>query len=402
MGQLSKFCKNGTSNSSMQSFPTMAQRAEAETFEMRLQQIEAKIGIHENSLVPPVLNNHFDLNARGLGMAPLPYLAPEQLDAIVRAQQSAHNPLIPAFSAPSQAMMNQQFAQQISLYLAAQHAAQNLPQHQQFQGFSEPSLLNLAEPPGLEGSSPPSPDRLPIPRGFKDASKKLGARRKDSSQIRSRTPFKAGLVNPGHSNCSYSQADVDLNEKAWAGQSNNTNPGTKAPNLKKNEVARADTMKFQLQELQLEDPASVFIARGINKLGFDSPDILKAHFSQYGKVKGVYVSHSRVKSTRTGGGSETSVHWRLRAALTGFVVMDSAEDTLRILEEGPTQEVEGVTVRLQKFENLPATPERNQQTSGTATTCSGTDQEQVARSGSTHAEKRVRTWKKKIDRKSVV
>jgi len=114
--------------------------------------------------------------------------------------------------------------------------------------------------------------------------------------------------------------------------------------------AAADTMKAQLQALQLEDPATVFIARRINKLGFTSAEQLEAHFSKYGEVKGVYVSHSRVKSLRTPGDRNMhDAHWRLRAAALGFVVMKLPEATAKILSEGSEHNVNGVTVRLQSF-----------------------------------------------------
>lgn len=109
-------------------------------------------------------------------------------------------------------------------------------------------------------------------------------------------------------------------------------------------------MKAQLQALQLEEPTTVFIARRINKLGFSSAEQLEAHFSKYGEVKGVYVSHSRVKSLRAPGDRHMpDAHWRLRAAALGFVVMKSAEATATILSEGSDHVVNGVSVRLQSF-----------------------------------------------------
>lgn len=111
----------------------------------------------------------------------------------------------------------------------------------------------------------------------------------------------------------------------------------------------AETMKAGLQALQLEDPADVFIVRRINKLGFNSAEILKQHFGQYGKVKGVHVSHSRVKCMRTNELGATETHWRMRAAGLGFVVMTCAEATTRIFADGPEHEILGVTVQLQEF-----------------------------------------------------
>jgi len=108
----------------------------------------------------------------------------------------------------------------------------------------------------------------------------------------------------------------------------------------------ADTMKTQLQALQQEDPETVFIARRINKLGFNSADQLRSHFATYGEVKCVHVSHSRVKSMRP------DVQWRMRAASLGFVVMASAEATRNILRDSPEHVVNGVAIRVYEFHKL--------------------------------------------------
>jgi len=117
-------------------------------------------------------------------------------------------------------------------------------------------------------------------------------------------------------------------------------------------MASADTMKAQLQALQLEDPATVFITRRINKLGFSSPEQLQEHFGRFGPVKCVYASHSRVKSVRQATAQRSSqnvAQWRLRAAALGFVVMESPEATERILAEGPEHMVNGVPVRVHAY-----------------------------------------------------
>lgn len=114
-------------------------------------------------------------------------------------------------------------------------------------------------------------------------------------------------------------------------------------------AAPLDTMKVQLQALQNEDPNTVFIARRINKLGFSSSIALREHFSTYGEVAHIHVSHSRVKNLRPGSNRNTETQWRLRPASLGFVVMASPEVTARILEDGPEHDVKGVTVRTQPF-----------------------------------------------------
>jgi hypothetical protein len=107
-----------------------------------------------------------------------------------------------------------------------------------------------------------------------------------------------------------------------------------------------DTMKSQLQALQQEDCATIFIVRHINKLGFSSADKLRAHFGRYGEVKAVFVSHSRVKSLSVCRGREQC---RLRAAALGFVVMTTPDATAWILQGGPEYMVNGVTVHVHPF-----------------------------------------------------
>lgn len=138
--------------------------------------------------------------------------------------------------------------------------------------------------------------------------------------------------------------------KVATGQRNGQKPATAVAAV---DVARrgpppdvADTMKTQLQALQQEDPEMVFIARRINKLGFNSADQLRSHFATYGEVKCVHVSHSRVKSMRP------DVQWRMRAASLGFVVMASAEATRNILRDGPEHVVSGVAIRVYTFHKL--------------------------------------------------
>lgn len=110
-----------------------------------------------------------------------------------------------------------------------------------------------------------------------------------------------------------------------------------------------ETLRTHLKELQQVPTDRVLIARRINRLGFQSADILKAHFSQYGTVCRVLVSHSHVKSYL---GSS-----RLRPSGLGFVVMSTQEEAANILRDGPEQLVKapgGATrhtpIRVSSFE----------------------------------------------------
>lgn len=111
----------------------------------------------------------------------------------------------------------------------------------------------------------------------------------------------------------------------------------------------ADTMKSQLQALQNENPETVFIARGINRLGFESAALLRSHFSDYGEVKTVYVAHSRVRSVCGARRRSPKPTWHMRAAPLGFIVMATTKAAAAILAEGSEHDVHAVTLRVYPF-----------------------------------------------------
>lgn len=111
-----------------------------------------------------------------------------------------------------------------------------------------------------------------------------------------------------------------------------------------------DTMKDQLQALRQENPAAVFVARRISKLGFSSSDKLREHFSWYGPVRNVFVPHSQVKSKRQlATGQDQRAGCRVRAASLGFVVMGSVEAAAEVFRDGSDHLVGGVLIKVQPF-----------------------------------------------------
>jgi hypothetical protein len=113
------------------------------------------------------------------------------------------------------------------------------------------------------------------------------------------------------------------------------------PDLENN----GDTLRMHLQILQEEeDPKNVLILRKINKLGFESPELLESYFSEYGEVKRVLVAHSRVKQCK---GRARS---RIRPAGLGFVVMGDRADIDAVLCMGEQQLVCGVPIQVQSYE----------------------------------------------------
>merc|ERR1740130_1857983 len=57
------------------------------------------------------------------------------------------------------------------------------------------------------------------------------------------------------------------------------------------------SLRQDLELLRQRQPENVIIVRKIKKLGFESPQMLDEHFSQYGEVKELLVAHSHVKPT---------------------------------------------------------------------------------------------------------
>lgn len=113
-----------------------------------------------------------------------------------------------------------------------------------------------------------------------------------------------------------------------------------------------ETVRTHLQLLQEVDPARVLLVRKINRLGFDSPDILKHHFSWFGAVEHILVSHSRMKWTQQS--STRVISSRVRPSGMGFIVMASPQAAAAVLAHGLEQVVAGATILVQRFEQKDA------------------------------------------------
>jgi len=111
--------------------------------------------------------------------------------------------------------------------------------------------------------------------------------------------------------------------------------------------AQAETLSTSLQLLAGEDPECLFVVRRISKLGFKAGRRLKRHFAAYGSVVKVLVAHSTSRQPGDMPGDA-----RRRPSSLGFVHMASAKAARAILALGQEQEVEGVLIRLQRFERL--------------------------------------------------
>jgi hypothetical protein len=121
------------------------------------------------------------------------------------------------------------------------------------------------------------------------------------------------------------------------------------------DLCETPTMKTQLKALDNKDPATVFIARGISKLGFNAGNALDEYFSAYGQVESVHFPYTfkkcggnknRKKHTSQGGvgeGRET------RAPGRCFIVMSTADERNDILGKDIEHEVQGVKITLEAF-----------------------------------------------------
>lgn len=86
------------------------------------------------------------------------------------------------------------------------------------------------------------------------------------------------------------------------------------------------------------------IVRRINRLGFKATRKLRRYFSSYGRVVRLLVAHS---TCQAGEGGSCSYD---RPSSLGFVHMATPDAVRDVLAVGEEQEIEGVTIRVQRFE----------------------------------------------------
>merc|ERR1719272_2936289 len=122
-------------------------------------------------------------------------------------------------------------------------------------------------------------------------------------------------------------------------------PNAKGSQLSLSAARKVQTLSTSLQLLSGEDPDCLFIVRRINKLGFKAVRTLKRHFSAYGPVLKVLLAHSTVRQH-----GDPACHARRRPSSLGFIQMMSADAANKVLALGNEQQVDGVQIRVQRFE----------------------------------------------------
>jgi len=113
-----------------------------------------------------------------------------------------------------------------------------------------------------------------------------------------------------------------------------------------NEDVAEGSLRKDLEMLRHAQPDTVFIVRKIKKLGFESPQLLRQHFGQYGLVQEVLVAHSHVKPTAK------RPNGRVRPAALGFMIMASPEGVQKAFKAGDVQNVFGHPIELKCFESF--------------------------------------------------
>lgn len=131
-------------------------------------------------------------------------------------------------------------------------------------------------------------------------------------------------------------------ERLPAVKSQSTTPSLALPKKQRSADKSHETRSAHLIELKNKDPQCVFIVRGINKLGFHSRDVLWQHFSQYGQVRMVLVSHSKTRVS--------NCHYRTRPSSVGHVVMNNPAEVQSVFAAGKNQSIQGQMVHMERFE----------------------------------------------------
>jgi len=114
-----------------------------------------------------------------------------------------------------------------------------------------------------------------------------------------------------------------------------------------------ESLKDHLRDLAELDQARVLMVRRINRLGLESPPLLKEYFARFGNVERVMVAHTRCKAKGLENG-------RVRPAPLGFVIMSKPEEAHAALAHGAEHSLQGVGITVSSFESHPIEESANE------------------------------------------
>lgn len=104
------------------------------------------------------------------------------------------------------------------------------------------------------------------------------------------------------------------------------------------------SLREDLMRLREYEADCCIIVRQIKKLGLESANLLRQHFTRFGDVAEVLVAHSIERK------SPKSRCDRIRPAALGFIIMSNSDAAKAALSAGPTLEVENVQIGIKQFE----------------------------------------------------
>eukprot|EP00434_Breviolum_minutum_P024609 symbB.v1.2.021732.t1/scaffold1896.1/size96813/3 len=281
----------------------------------------------------------------------------------------------------------QQMQEMVNRFMNVAYVAQQVPQLQSSQQAtamaSMPSMPayvpapGLDWPPGMPDPGCPSPLESLASYGHMGMPGAAGNLAAGHDKIPSN-----GNMDMKHAARAQNRANHVQKKKGWLNSENEEAAQSSSPPSSCAEKAslhadKKSTLGMHLTQLQTEDPKCVFIARRINGMGFQSKDVLSAHYEQYGRVVKVLVAHSKVKPFRRQGAQS-----RIRPGSLGFIVMDSPQSVEKILAHGANQTVAGHNISVERFEKIAKPQENVQSTAGDSTTTHGSSTTTGSGSGS--------------------
>jgi len=260
----------------------------------------------------------------------------------------------------------QQVQEMVNRFMTAAYMAQQAPQLPSSSFTSLPSHMHApAVAPGLDWPGPSDPHAFQVGLDNLAAYGHLGMPTGSVASVGQ---------SSGHDKAARAQTRTNHVRKkpshksgGWSNDEPEEATQSSSPPSSSTEKDKRSTLGMHLTQLQPEDPRCVFITRRINGMGFQSKDVLTAHYEQFGKVLKVLVAHSKVKPFRRQGGAQS----RIRPGSLGFIVMDSPESVEKVLAVGTHQTVAGHKISVERFERIAKPEDAGQSVADSTCTTNG-------------------------------